>query len=169
MICLFVLLRVLWWTEELHFYKVQFVVFYYIWDCPQINFCLPFHHKNVSPRNLMILDFKLKCLIHLNDFSYIIKPVDPKRNQPWIFIGSADAEAEAPMLWPPNAKSQLTGKDPDAGKDRMQEKKVTTEDEMVGCHHWLNGHEFEQTLGYSEGQRRLPCCSPWDCKESDMT
>ena len=70
-----------------------------------------------------------------------IQPVHPKGNQPWIFTGRADAEA--PILWPPDAKSQLTGKDPDAGKDWGQEEKGMTEDEMVGWHHWLNGHEFE--------------------------
>ena len=79
-----------------------------------------------------------------------IKPVNPKENQPWIFIGRADAEAEAPILWLPDAKNQVTGKDPDVGKDWGQEKEAT-EDEIVGWHHQLNGHEFEQTLGDSEG------------------
>ena len=74
-----------------------------------------------------------------------IKPVNPKGNQPWIFTGRTDAEAEAPVLWPPDAKSQLNGKDPDAGKDWRQEDKGMTEDEVVGWHHWLNGHESEQT------------------------
>ena len=79
------------------------------------------------------------------------KPVNPKGNQPWIFIGSTDAEAEAPVLWlPESKKSQLIGKDPDAGKDWGQEEKGTTEDEMVGWHHWLNGCEFEQTPGDDE-------------------
>ena len=98
-----------------------------------------------------------------------IKPVNPKGNQPWIFIGRTDAEAEAPILWPPDVKSRLIRKDPDAGKDRRQEEKGMTVDEMVGWHHWLNGHEFEQTPGNSEGQGRLVCCSPWGCKELDMT
>ena len=98
-----------------------------------------------------------------------IKPVNPKGNQPWIFIGRTDAEAETPVLWPPDMKSQLIRKDPDAGKDWRQEEKETTEDEMVGWHHWLNGHEFEQALGVGEGQGSLMCCSPWDCKESDVT
>ena len=75
-----------------------------------------------------------------------IKPVYPKGNQSWIFTGRTDTEAEAPIPWTPDMKSQLTGKDPDAGKDWRQEKGVA-EDEMVGWHHWLNGHEFEQTLG----------------------
>ena len=78
-----------------------------------------------------------------------IKSVSPKGNQPWIFIGRTDAEAEAPVLWPRDVKSGLTGKDPDAGKDWGQEKKGMTEDEMVGWHHWLNGHEFEQIPGDS--------------------
>ena len=73
-----------------------------------------------------------------------IKPVHPKGHQPWIFIERTDAEAEAPILWPPDAKKQLIGKDPDAGKDWGQEEKGATEDEMIGWHHRLNGHEFEQ-------------------------
>ena len=79
-----------------------------------------------------------------------IQPVNPKGNQPWIFIGRTDAEAEAPRLWPSDAKSWFTGKDPDAGKDWRQEEKGTPEDEMVVWHHWLNEHEFEQTLGDSK-------------------
>ena len=99
-----------------------------------------------------------------------IKPVNPKGNQPWIFIGRTVAEAEAPMLWPPDAKSQIIGKDPVVGKDWEQEEKGTTEDEMVGWHPWLYGHESEQTLGDdSEGQGSLACCRSWGCKESDMT
>ena len=93
-----------------------------------------------------------------------IKPVNPKGNQPWIFIGRSDAETEAPVLWPPDVKSQLIGKDLDAGKDEGQEEKGSTEDETVGWHHWLNGHEFEQTLGDSEGQGNLVCCSLWVAK-----
>ena len=79
-----------------------------------------------------------------------IKPVNPKGNQPWILIGRTDAEAETPILWPPDPKTQLIGKDPDAGKDWGLVKKGVTEDEMVGWHHWFNGHEFEQTPGGSE-------------------
>ena len=89
-----------------------------------------------------------------------IQPAHPKGNQLWIFIGRADAEAETPILWPPDVKSWLTGKDPDAGKDWGQEEKGMTEDEMVGWHHRLHGREFEQTVGGSEGQRSLACCSP---------
>ena len=97
-----------------------------------------------------------------------IKPVHPKGNQSWIFIERTDAEAEAPILWPPDAKNFFTGKDPDAGKDRRQEEKRMTEDEMVGWHHWLNGHEFEQALGIGDWQGSLACCSPWGCKVYNM-
>ena len=98
-----------------------------------------------------------------------IKPVNPKGNQRWIFIGRTDAEAEAPVLWPPDSKSWLIGKDPDAGKDWGQEEKGATEDDLVGWHHQLNGHEFKQALGDNEGQGILACCSPWSYKDSDMT
>ena len=98
-----------------------------------------------------------------------IKPVNPEGNQPWIFIGRTDIEAKVPILWPIDAKSQLIWKDPDAGIDRRQEDKETTEDEMVGWHHRLNGLEFEQTLGVGDEQRSQVCCSPWGLKESDMT
>ena len=89
-----------------------------------------------------------------------IKPVNLKGNQPWLFIGRTDAEAEAPILWPPDVKNWLIGKDPDAGKDWRQEEKGTTKNEMVGWHHWLNGHEFEQAPGVGDQQGGLACCSP---------
>ena len=98
-----------------------------------------------------------------------IKLVNPKGNQCWIFIGRTDAEAEAPVLWPPDVKSQLSGRDPDAGKDWRPEEKGTTEDEMARWHHRLKGHEFEQATGDSEGQGGLVCCSPWGPQESDTT
>ena len=99
-----------------------------------------------------------------------IKPVHPKENQSWIFIGTSDAEAEIPILWPPDVKNQLIGKDPDAEKDWRQEEKGTTEDELVGWHHRLNGHEFEQALGVGDGQGSLACCiCPQGRKEWDMT
>ena len=97
-----------------------------------------------------------------------IKPVNPKGNQLWVFTGKTDAKMKAPILWPPDAKSWLTGKDPDARKDWKQEKGMT-EDKMVEWHHWFYGCEFEQTLGDSERQGSLVCCSPWGDKESDMT
>ena len=98
-----------------------------------------------------------------------IKPLNPKGNLPWIFIGGTDAEAETPILWPPDVKSKLIGKDPDAGKDWGQKDKGATEDEMVGWHHWVNVHEFEHTPEENEGQVKLVCRSPWDGKESDTT
>ena len=94
---------------------------------------------------------------------------NPKGNQSWIFIGRTDAEAETAIHWPPDAKNCLIGKDPDAGKDWRQENKGMTEDEMVGWHHWLNGHEYEQALGDGEGQGSLASCSPWGRKGSDTT
>ena len=87
------------------------------------------------------------------------------KDQPWKFTGRTNAEAKVPILWPPDEKSWLIGKDPDLGKDWGQEKKGPTEDEMVGWHYWFNGHEFEQTPGYSEGQGSLACCSPWGHKD----
>ena len=90
-------------------------------------------------------------------------------NQSWIFLERSDAEAEIPILWPPDVKSWLTGKDPDAGKDQRREEKGRTEVEMVGWHHWLNGHEFGWTSGVGDGQGGLACCSPWGYKESDTT
>ena len=96
----------------------------------------------------------------------MIQPVNPKGNQPWIFIGRTKAEVEAPIFWLPDAKSQLTGKDPNAGKDWRQDEKGMMEDEMV-CHYRLNGYEFGQTLGDGEGQESLMWYSPWSRKESD--
>ena len=98
-----------------------------------------------------------------------IQPVNPKGNQSWIFIGRTDAVAEAPILWPPDVKNWLTGKDTDAGKDWRQEEKGMTEDEMVGWHHRLSGHEFERVPGVGDGQGSLLCCSPWGHKEWDTT
>ena len=98
-----------------------------------------------------------------------IQPVHPKGNQSRIFIGRTDAEAETPILWPPDVKNWLIWKDPDAGKDWRQEEKGMTEDEMVGWHYRLDGHEFEHAPGIDDGQGSQACCSPWGWKESDMT
>ena len=99
-----------------------------------------------------------------------MKTVHPKGNQSWIFIGRTTAEAETPKFWPPDEKNWLIGKDPHAGKDWRQEEKGTAENEMVGWHHWLNGHdEFEYVPGVGDGQGSLSCFSPWGCKEPDMT
>ena len=97
-----------------------------------------------------------------------IQPVHPTEDKSWVFIGRTDAEAETPILWPPHVKSWLTGKDPDAGRDWGQEEKGTTEDEVAGWHHWLDGHEFEWTPGVGDGQGGLVCCVSWSRKESDM-
>ena len=96
-----------------------------------------------------------------------IQPVHSEENQPWDFFGRNDAKAETPVLWPPHAKCWLIGKDFDIGRDWGQEKKGTTEDEMAGWHHWLDGHEFEWTLGVVYGQGDLACCDSWGHKKSD--
>ena len=116
--------------------------------------------------------FELWCWRRLLRVPFHIKEIElvnPKGNQPWIFIGRTDAEAEAPILWSPDEKNWLIGKDPDAGKDWRQEEKGTTENEMVGWRHWLNGHEFEQALGFGDGQGGLVCCDSWRHEESDTT
>ena len=101
--------------------------------------------------------------------SKAIKPFNPKGNQPWIFTGRTDAEDEALILWPPDVKNRLIGKDPSAGSDWRQEEKGTTDNEMVGWQHQLNKRAFEQTPGHGEGQGSLMCCTQWDHKESDKT
>ena len=120
------------------------------------------HKEGWGPKNwwfwTVVLDKTLENPLDCKE----IKPVNAKGNQSWMFIGRTGAEAKAPVLWPPEAKSWLIGKDPDTGKDWRQEEKGMTEDEMVGWHHWLDGHEFEQALGDGEGQGSLACCNPWD-------
>ena len=113
----------------------------------------------------MVLEKTLESPLNFKE----IWSVHLKGNQSWIFIGRTDAEAETPILWPPDAKNWLTGKDPDAGKDWRLEEKGMREDEIVGWHHRLNGHEFGWTPGFGDGQGGLVCCNPWGCKESDMT
>ena len=98
-----------------------------------------------------------------------IQPVHPKGNQSWIFIERPDAEAETQILWLPDAMYWLVRKDPDAGKDWRQDEKGSTEDEMVGWHHWLDAHEFEQAPGVGDGWESLAWCSPRGHKELDMT
>ena len=113
------------------------------------------HKEGWVPQNWCFQTVVLEKTLESSLVCKEIKLVNPKGNQPWIFIGRADDEAEAPIFWPPDEKSQLSGKDPDAGKDWRQKEKGVAEDEIVRQHHLLNGHEFEQTLGDSEGQRRL--------------
>ena len=98
-----------------------------------------------------------------------IQPVHSKGDQSWVFIGRTGADAETPILWPPDAKSWLIWKDPDSGKDWRQEEKGMTENEMVGWHHWFNGHGFGKTPGVGDGQGGLVCCDSWSHKELDRT
>ena len=108
------------------------------------------------------LDKTLESLLDCKE----IKPVHPKVNQSWIFIGRTDAKTEIPIFWLPDVKNWLTGKAPYAGTDWRQEQKRTTENGMVGWHHRFYGHEFEQASGVDDGQRTLACCSPWGCKQT---
>ena len=98
-----------------------------------------------------------------------VQPVHPKGDQSWVFTGRTDAKTETPILWPPHVNSCLIWKEPDAGRNWGQEEKGMTEDEMAGWHHWLDGHEFEWTLGVGDGQGGLACCDSWGRKESDTT
>ena len=125
--------------------------------------------RRLSMEELMLLNYGAEKTLESCLDEKEIKLIDPKVNQPWILIGRTDAEAEAPILKPSDAKSWFIGKDPDARKDWRQGEKGVTEDEMVGWHHWHNGHEFEQALGDSEGQGSLACCNSWGRKESDTT
>ena len=123
------------------------------------------HKEGWAPKNWCFWTVVLRKTLESPLDCKEIQPIHPKGNQSWIFIGRTDAEAETPILWPPDANNWLIWQDPDAGKDWRQEK-GTTEDEMVGWHHWLNGHEFEQALGVGEGQGSLACVRPWGHKES---
>ena len=126
------------------------------------------HKESWVPKNwcfwIVVLEKTLESPLDWKE----IKPVNPKGNQSWIFTGRDDAEAEAPILWLPDAKKWLTGKYPDAGKDWRQEEKGPTEDKLVGWYHWLDGREFEQALKVGEGQGSLACYSPHGRKELDM-
>ena len=127
------------------------------------------YKKNWVPKNWcfwsVVLEKTLESPLNFKE----IKTGHPKGDQSWVFIGRTDTEAETPILWPPDVKNWVTGKDPNAGNDWGQEEKRTTEDEMVGWHHWLNGHGFGWTPGIGDGQGCLWCRSPWGHKESDMT
>ena len=148
-----------WWVAKVRLVKamVSPVVMY---GCE----CWTIKKVECRPKNWCFWTVVLKTLESPLDCKEI-QSVHPKRNQSWIVIGRTDAEAETPVLWSPDAKNWLIWKDPDAGKDWRHEEKGTTEDEMVGWLHWLNGHEF----GVGDGQGSLAWCSPWNHKESDMT
>ena len=125
------------------------------------------HKEGLTPKNWCFWTVMLEKTLESSLDWKEIKPVNPKGNQFWILIGRTDAEA--PIFRPPDVKSQLTGKDPVTGKVWRQQEKGMTEDEIVGWHHQLNAHVFKQALGDGEGHGSLACCSPWGCKESDMT
>ena len=127
------------------------------------------YKESWAPKNWCFLTVVLEKTLESPLACKEINPVNRKRNQSWVSIERIDAETEMAILWPPpDAKNWLIGKDSDAGKDWRQEK-GTTEDEMVGWHHQLDGHEFEPALGVGDGQGSLVCCNPWGCKELDMT
>ena len=113
----------------------------------------------------VVLEKTLESLLDCKE----IQPVHSNGDQPWVFFGRNDAKAETPILWPPYVKSWLIGKDSDAARDWGQDEKGTTEDEMTGCHHRLDGHKFEWTPGDGDGQGGLACCDSWGRKESDIT
>ena len=148
---------------KVHIVKAIFFssIYVWMWDLD--------HKQGWAAKNWCFWTVVLEKTLESPLDSKEIKPVNPKRNQPWIFIERTDAEAEAPILWPPDVKGWVNGKDPDAGIDWRQEEKGTTENEMVGWHHWFNGHEFEQVLENGDGQGSLVWCSPWGCKELDIT
>ena len=127
------------------------------------------HKEGWAPKNWCFWMVMLEKIPERLLDSKEMKPVNLKGKQHRIFIGRTDAEVNALILWPHDVKSWLIGKDSESGKDWGQEEKRATEDEMVGWHHWLNGHKFEQTLRESEGQRSMACCRPCGSKESDTT
>ena len=122
--------------------------------------------RKLSTKELMLLN----CSVGEDTRESLgLQPLHSEGDQPWDFFGRNDANVETPVLWPPHAKSWLTGKDSDTGRDWGQEKKGTAEDEMTGWHHWLNGCQSEWTLGVGDGQGGLVCCNSWGRKESDTT
>ena len=127
------------------------------------------HKECWAPKNWCFWAVVLKKTLESPLDCKEIKPVNPKGNQSWIFTRRTDGEAQAPILWPPDAKSWLIRKDPDVGKDWKQEEKQMTEDKMAGWHHWLNGRESEWTPGVGDGQGGLTYCDSCGHKESDMT
>ena len=136
-------------------------------DCKELDTTERMSMQHTALKLAKLLNSNISHLFSYRLLFKLNTTVSSKGNQPWIFTGRTNAEVSILRL--PDVKSWLIGKDPDAGKDRRQEEKGTTEDEVVGWHHWLNGHELEQTLGDSEGDGSLACCSPWGHKDSDMT
>ena len=169
-------LRTFWHPEKQDYYSQKSSLMK-VWEGvgPLENSCLPSQMllrwplKEWVPKNWCFWPAVLEKTLESPLDCKEIQPVHPKGDQSWMFIGRTDAETETAILWSPDVKNWLIGKDPVAGKDWGQKKKGTTEGETVAWYHWLNGREFEQALGVGEEQGSLVCCSPWGCKESDMT
>ena len=148
------------------FLNVQAIWSNYIWKSKvKSSWKVSFERGQHCQNNSILLEKTLESPLGSKE----TKPITPEGNQPWILMGRTDAEAEAPILWPPDAKSPLTRKDPDAGKDWRQKEKEEAEDEMVEWHHRLDAYEFVQASGAGNGQGSLKCCSPWGHKELDTT
>ena len=139
------------------------------WELIALHLLTEKSKRKRAPKNWCFWNVMLEKTLESPLDSKEIKPVNPKGNQSWIFTGRTEAEVKAPIFWPPDSKSWLIGKGPDTGKDWEQEEEWVTEDEMVGWHHRLNGHEFESTPVDSEGQGSLVCCSLWSHKGSYTT
>ena len=141
-------------------------LWFFLWSCMDVRVGL---WRRLSTEELMLLN----CGVGEDSWESLglqeIQPVHSEGDQPWDFFGGNDAEAETPVLWPPHVKSWLIGRDSDAGRDWGQVEKGTTEDEMAGWHHWLDGRESGWTPGVGDGQGGLVCCDSWGHKESDMT
>ena len=148
------------WLTKVHIVKAMIF--------PVVTYgCKNWIITGLSTKELMLLTMVLEKTLESSLDCKEIKLVNRKANQPWIFIRRTDAEA--PILWLPDAKSWLIGNDPDGGKDWGQEEKGMTEDEISGWHHWFNGLEFVQPIGDGKGQGSLSCCSPWGLKSWDLT
>ena len=141
-------------------------LWFFQWSCMDVRVGL---WRKLSAEELMLLNCGVETTLESPLDCKEIQPVHSKGDQPWVFFGRNDAKAETAVFWPPHAKSWLIGKDSDAGRDWGQEKKGTTEDEMVGWHHRLDGCESEWTPGVGDGQGGLACCDSWGRKESDTT
>ena len=153
-----------WVNDEFVMWAFLFVSGYV---CLEVFNYIEDYKESWAPKNWCFLTVVLEKTLESPLDCKEIQPVYPKGNQSWIFIGKTDAEAL--ILWPSDVKNLLIGKDPDAGKDWRWDEKGMTEDEMVGWHHGLDRHEFEQAPGIGDGQGSLACCSPWGLKESDTT
>ena len=155
-----------WTVKKAECWRIDAFVFCFF-NLILFNFTILFWFCHISKWCFwsVVLDKTLESPLDCKE----IQPIHPKWDQPWVFIERTDAKAETPILWPPHAKSWLTGKGSDAGRDWGQEEKGRMEDEMGGWHQGLNGHEFEWTLVFGDGPEDLACCNSWGRKESDMT